>query len=314
MANSIPTMQELLEAGVHFGHKVSRAHPRMSSYIYGARDGVSIIDLAKSEEKLKEAVEFVHELGKSGGVLLVVGTKKQAKEIVETLAKEAGAAYLTSHWLGGLLTNFDEIKKNLNKIVSLKEQKEKGTLQRNKKELLLISRKIEKFERDFGGVAILEKAPEAMFIVDAVSDLTAVMEGYKLGVSQRMQYPDKKGIKLVGFADTNSNPSLLDYPIPANDDGIKSIKIICETILNAYAEGKKKGVGDREQGTEEKAPPTPSDKTSQAKKTNKKEAKIGNIEEPKVEVKLDEQVAEEAAVLEEVIEKKAIQESERKVE
>lgn len=281
MAIQIPTMQQLLEAGVHFGHKVSRAHPKMGTFIYGARDGVSIIDLAKSEDKLKDAVDFVYNLGKSGGNLLIVGTKKQAKDIVESLAKETQTPYLTSHWLGGLLTNFDEIKKNLNKLVSLKEEKDKGELKRyTKKEQLLISRKLEKFEREFGGIADLSKTPDAMFVVDAVSDLTAVVEAYK------------KGIKIVGFADTNSNPSLLDYPIPANDDGIKSIKIICETIIKAYGQGKKEaGVA--------------------AEKAAKKEQKAAEKAEA---VKLGEQVAEEAAVIEEEVEKKVLEESERKVE
>lgn len=290
MVLQVPSMQQLLEAGVHFGHKVSRAHPKMNQYIYGARDGVSIIDLAQSEEKLKEAASFAYNLGKSEGVLLVVGTKKQAREIVENLAKEAQTPYLISHWLGGLLTNFDEIKKNLNKLSTLKEEKEKGELKRyTKKEQLLISRKLEKFERDYGGIATLNKVPDAMFVVDAVADLTAVKEAYK------------KGIKIVGFADTNSNPSLLDYPIPANDDGIKSIKIICEAIIKIYEQGKKEaGIALAKAVKKEEA-------------AQKKQAAQDSIE-PEEGPKLDKQVAEEAAVLEEAIEKKVLEESERKVE
>ncbi len=303
MAISIPTMQQLLEAGVHFGHKVSRAHPKMSPFIYGARDGISIIDLAKSEEKLKEAIDFVYELGKSGGVLLIIGTKKQAREIVENLAKEAQTPYLTSHWLGGLLTNFDEIKRNINKLISLKLESEKGELRRyTKKEQLLIARKLEKFDRNFGGITELNKVPEAIFVVDAVSDLTAVMEAYKLGVAQKSQSADKKGIKLVGFADTNSNPSLLDYPIPANDDGIKSIKIICEAVVKAYEQGKKEAGIALEKATK---------KEEEAKQ---KEAAKNLASAEKEDKKLDSEVAEEAAVLEEVIEKEVLAESERKVD
>ena len=143
MALSVPNMQELLSAGVHFGHQVRRGHPRMDKFIYGARDGVHIIDLAKSEAKLREAVEFAYDLGKSGGVLLLVGTKKQAKDIIENLAKEVDTFYITDHWVGGLLTNLDEIKKNLKRLNETKELKEKGQLSHyTKKELLLIDRRL----------------------------------------------------------------------------------------------------------------------------------------------------------------------------
>ncbi|MBI3485628.1 30S ribosomal protein S2 [Candidatus Daviesbacteria bacterium] len=283
MKLNVPSMQDLLTAGVHFGHQVRRGHPKMNQYIYGARDGVHIIDLAKSEEKLKEAVEFVYNLGKEGKVLLLVGTKKQAKEIVESLAKEVDAPYISERWVGGLLTNFDEIRRNLKRLGDLKNEKEAGTLTRyTKKEQLLIDRELEKFERVFGGVAKMDKVPDAMFVVDAVSDKTAVKEAFN------------KGLTLVGFADTNSDPNMLDFPIPANDDGIKSIKIICETVIKAYGEGKKsadaKAMADKEAVDKEK-----------------------NAQVVDGENKLDKAVAEEAEVLEEVVEKKAVEESERKV-
>ncbi len=274
-------MQELLSAGVHFGHQVRRGHPKMKQYIYGARDGVHIIDLAKSEAKLKEAVEFAYELGKNGSVLLVVGTKKQAKDIAESLAKEVDTPYITARWVGGLLTNFDEIKKNLNRLSSLKEEKQKGSLSRyTKKEQLLIDRQLQKFERVFGGVNSMDKVPDAMFIVDAVADKTAVVEALK------------KGIKLVGLTDTNADPNAFDYPIPANDDGIKSIKLICETVIRAYGEGKKEAGQLRV-------------KNEQLRIKEEKE---------KAEETLDSAVAEQAAVLEEEVEKKTLKEAERKVE
>ena len=280
MALQTPTMTELLEAGVHFGHKVSRGHPRMKPYIFGARDGVHILDLAQSETKLKEAIEYVYELGKSGGVLLVVGTKKQAQEIVEELSLAAGAPYVNAHWVGGMLTNFDEVKKNINRLNSLQKERETGELSRyTKKEQLLISRKIAKFQDNLGGVSQLSKIPDAMFIVDSVNEDTAVKEALRMG------------IKLVGFADTNSNPAVFDYPIPANDDGIKAIKIVCEAVVKAYGEGKK-AAGE-----------------IAAKKAVDDAKEAARVAEA---AKLDTVVAEQAEVIEEEIEKKIVQDSERK--
>ncbi len=276
MAIQTPSMQELLEAGVHFGHQVRRGHPRMKSYIYGVRDGVHILDLAKSEEMLKAATEAAYNLGKEGKVMLVVGTKKQARDIVEKSAREAGTYYLTSHWVGGLLTNFDEIKKNIKKLKDLKEEKEKGTLSRyTKKEQLLIARKLEKFETVFGGVADMDKIPDAIFLVDTVVESTAVKE------AQRVE------IILFGMADTNSNPDILDFPVASNDDGIKSIKLIVETVIGAYAQGKKtaRGIADKKAADDEK----------KAKEEELKGA-----------------VADETAAIEEEIEKKTVEESSRK--
>lgn len=228
MTISVPSMQDLLSAGVHFGHRVRRGHPKMKPFIFGVRDGVHIIDLAHSERKLKEATQAAHELGKNGGSLLIVGTKRQAKEIVKNLAEKVGAYYLTERWIGGLLTNFDEIRRNINKLTSLKEEQEKGLLSRyTKKEQLLITRKLAKFERVWGGIVGMNELPSAMFVIDAPSDYTGVREA--IGI----------GIKVIGLCDTNADPNWFDYPIPANDDGIKSIKIVAETVISAYGEGKK---------------------------------------------------------------------------
>ncbi len=277
MVTKIPNMQDLLEAGVHFGHQVRRGNPKMKPYIYGARDGVHIIDLSFSEAKLKEAAEAAYELGKKGKVLLIVGTKKQAKDIVEELAREVDTPYLTSHWLGGLLTNFSEIRKNLKKLIDLREEQTKGTLSRyTKKEQLLIQRKLTKNTFQFGGIANMEQMPDALFLIDTMATVAAVKE------AQRMD------ITLIGFSDTNSNPTWLDFPIPANDDGIKSIKIIAETIIRSYGEGKKAaGV--------------------QAAKKLALEKKDEAVTE-----QLDGAVAEETAVLEEQVEKEIVEESSRK--
>jgi small subunit ribosomal protein S2 len=281
MANiSVPSMQDLLSAGVHFGHKASRAHPKMKPYIFGAREGIDIIDLAKSEEKLKEATQAAYQLGKDGKTLLIVATKKQAKDIVEELANEVDVPYLSVRWVGGLLTNFEEVKKNFDKLNKLLEEQGKGELTRyTKREQLLISRKLNKFSIELGGASKLNKIPDAMFIVDAVNTNTAVKEAIKVG------------LKLFGISDTNADPNWFDYPIPANDDGIKSIKIICETVIRAYGLGKKEA-GEKkelEKAEEEKKAAADAEAVSKA-------------------------ASEETAILEEVIEKKTVEDSERKVQ
>lgn len=276
-------MQELLAAGVHFGHKVSRGHPKMKRYIFGERDGVHIIDLAHSEAQLKEATEAAYEMGKSGEVLLLVGTKKQAQQIVEDLAKEADTFYLNQTWHGGIFTNFDEIKKNWKKLSDLKVEQEKGTLARyTKREQMLIGKKLSKFTREMGGALGLTKLPDALFVVDAVSDNIAVREAIKMGV------------KVIGLCDTNADPTWFDWPVAANDDGIKSIKIICDTIIRSYAAGKKE---------------------AGIKTGEKKEPKAAKATEAaaKDEI-LDETLAQEAAVIEEEVEKKVVEENSRKVE
>lgn len=230
MAISTPSMQDLLEAGVHFGHQVRRGNPHMREYIFGAKDGVHIVNLEFSEKLLQAAAQFAYELGEQGKVLLFVGTKKQAQLIIKELATRTGAPYVDFKWIGGLLTNFEEIRKNIKKLLDLKDKKEKGELSRyTKKEQLLISRKLAKFDRVWGGIALMDQLPDALFITDPVAEKTAVIE------ANRMKIP------IIGIADTNSNPYLLAYPIPGNDDAIKSIKIISEAITKAYQEGLSKG-------------------------------------------------------------------------
>ena len=279
-----PTLQELLEAGVHFGHQVRRGHPRMRPYIYGARDGVHIIDLTQSEKYLKEALEAVYNLGKQNKVLLFVGTKKQARGIVEDLAKKLQAPYLTQRWIGGFLTNFEEVKKNIKKLKEFKEEKEKGTLSKyTKKEQLLLERQMNKLQKDLGGVMDLDVTPDAVFVVDAVSDEIAVREANRLG------------IKVVAIADSNCDPTKIDYPIPGNDDAIKSIKILTEAVASAYEQGKKE------------AGKTAAKEVKKAEKAKiKKEAEEKEI--------LDEKLKEEVAVAEEQIEKAAVKDAERVVE
>lgn len=287
-----PTMQELLEAGSHFGHKVSRGHPRMKRYIYGARDGVHILDLAQTEEKLKEATEAAYELGKNGKSLLIVGTKKQSREIVQQLAEQAEAYFINERWMGGLLTNFDEIKKNIKKLTELRELQSKGQLQRTKKEQLLISKKLGKFGRELGGMSNMEKLPDAIFVIDGVGEKIAVTEANKVGM------------KVFGICDTNADPTQYDFPVPANDDGIKSIKLITETVIGAYIKGKKEA-GIKAQEIAEKAEADLKKEEAKTKKQAEKDTEKTDI--------VGGAIAEEAAALEEEVEKEVLEESERKV-
>ncbi|MDO8576879.1 MAG: 30S ribosomal protein S2 [Candidatus Daviesbacteria bacterium] len=284
----LPSLQQLLEAGVHFGHQVRRGHPRMRPYIYGAREGVSVIDLTQSEKLLKEACEFVYELGKSGKVLLFVGTKKQAKPIIEELAKELQAPFLVQRWMGGFLTNFEQMQKNIKRLKEYLEQKEKGQLSKyTKKEQLLLERKMDKLQRDFAGVMELDKLPDVIFVVDAVSDNIAIREANRLK------------IKVVAIADSNSDPTEIDYPIPGNDDAIKSIKVLVGAVALAYGEGKR---SLRSDDLKKEAAAKEAEKDEKSKKEEKTEGDI--LEELK----------EEVAAAEEMVEKKAVKDSERVIE
>lgn len=276
MNYSVPTMQDLLEAGVHFGHQVRRGHPKMGEYIFGVREGVHIINLESSEKLLKEAAEFVYNLGKEGKTILFVGTKKQAQPIVKEFAEKVNAPYLNYRWMGGMLTNFDEIRKNIRKLNDLKEKKDKGELSHyTKKEQLLIGRKLEKFEKELGGIAQMDKLPDAIFLIDCVVEKTALAE------ANRIEIP------IVALADTNCNPYLLTYPIPSNDDASKSIRIITETIVDAYKEGL--GVGAKTKKAEEKA----------------KEEKVEAVHDKEAPI------SEEVAAAEEEVEKETVKEADR---
>ncbi|MDO8618852.1 MAG: 30S ribosomal protein S2 [Candidatus Daviesbacteria bacterium] len=285
--NNTPSMQELLEAGVHFGHQVRRGNPRMKQYVYGARDGVHIIDLTQSEKLLKEACEFVYTQASEGKVVLFVGTKKQARDIIRDSAKRVGAPYMVERWVGGFLTNFEEIGKRIKKMEDLKVQREKGELSKyTKKEQLLIDREITKLEQTYAGVTSMKVLPDAVFVIDTVAEATAVKECARVGV------------KVVAIADTNCDPRLIDYPVPGNDDAIKSITILTNAIASAYEAGiKEAGV-------------VAVKKAAEAEKAAKKAAE-------EAEKKLAEEVApelkDEVAAAEEEIEKVTIQESERKV-
>lgn len=220
-------LKELLDAGCHFGHQARRWNPKMKKFIYTERDGVHIFDLVKTGKNLEEAMEFVRDLVRVGKEVVFVGAKRQAKAIVREEATKVGAPYVTERWLGGMLTNWDEMEKRLKKLTKLKKQRDNDELTKyTKKERLLIDKEIGRLERFFGGIATLTKKPDALFVVDTHRESTAVYEAGRVGA------------KVIGLVDSNADPSVVDFPIPVNDDAVRSIKLMVEKIAQAYADGK----------------------------------------------------------------------------
>lgn len=221
------TMKDLLEAGVHFGHQSKRWNPKMKPYIFTARNGVHVIDLAKTAPMLEEAYNFIKEVAANNGNIIFVGSKKQARHIIADEARRVGAMYITERWLGGLLTNFDSMKQSLRKLESLKAQRDSGELKKfTKKEQAIIDHEINRLQRLLGGVSELRQLPQALFIIDPHKEDIAVIEARQVGVP------------VIAVVDTNCDPTLIDYPIPGNDDAIKSIKMFVTHIANAVEEGK----------------------------------------------------------------------------
>lgn len=233
------SLKELLEAGVHFGHQKARWNPKMKPYLYGVKDGVHVFDLAKTKKGLDDACDFVRQFVAKGGVIVFVGTKRQAQAIVAEEAKKAGVPFVAQRWLGGTLTNWEQIKKSIDQLNEMKDERKKGAYKKyTKKEQLLLDRKIGRLERFFGGIATLEKPPEALFVVDVHKEALAVKEA------------KKKEITIVGVVDSNSDPDMVDYAIPSNDDAVGAIKLIVSTVAEAAKEGRqlaeKKGIkGDQ---------------------------------------------------------------------
>jgi len=219
-------LEDLLAAGCHFGHQIRRANPKMAEYIYDQRDKVHIFDLAQTAKALAEACEFVQDLVAHGGKICLVGTKRQAKAIIKEESKKTGMPYIYERWLGGIITNWQQIKKSIKKLTEMKQKKETGEYdQYTKKENVLIDREITKLERFFGGLTSLTDLPEVLFVVDPIREATAVKEAHSAGV------------KVVAIADSNANPDLIDYPIPANDDAVRSIKLIVSKLSEAIMAG-----------------------------------------------------------------------------
>jgi len=224
------TLEELLDAGVHFGHQRRRWHPRMAPYIYTEEKGIHILDLAKTRDCLIKAAKFLYQVAKGGGTIIFVGTKRQAKDIVRAEARRCGAMYITERWLGGLLTNFDHVKINMERLRELSEKRAKKEFaQYTKKERLLIDRQIKKLETLVGGIKDLKELPDAIVLASARKEKTAVREA------------KRKGIPLVAIVDTNADPEPIDYPIPGNDDARKSLGLLFRLLADAVEAGYRKG-------------------------------------------------------------------------
>lgn len=222
-------IKQLLEAGVHFGHKTSRWNPKMKKFIFGERSGIYIIDLEKTEECLMKARDFLVELGSKGDFVLFVGTKKQAQEVTKQEALRSGMYYVTERWPGGMLTNFATIKKSINRLREIETMKEDGTFEKlTKKEVALLLKELIKLNKNFSGIVAMERMPKAIFIVDTKKEETAVLEARRLG------------IPIIGLIDTNSDPDLIEYPVPGNDDATKSVRIVASFIADSVIEGRKK--------------------------------------------------------------------------
>ena len=219
-------MREMLEAGVHFGHQTRFWNPKMAPYIFGHRNRIHIINLEKSLPMYQDAMKFAKQLSANRGTILMVGTKRQAREIVATEAKRAGVPYVDQRWLGGMLTNFKTVKTSIKRLKEMKAQQEAGLDSISKKEQLTFKREIEKLEKDIGGIQDMNALPDAIFVIDVGFHKIAVLEAKKLG------------IPLIGVVDSNHSPVGIDYVIPGNDDSSKAVALYARGIADAILEGR----------------------------------------------------------------------------
>jgi small subunit ribosomal protein S2 len=220
------SMKALLEAGVHFGHQTRRWDPRMRRFIFTERNGIHILDLQQTVGRLGEAMEIARQISTDGGIILFVGTKKQAVETIEQEAQRCGMPYVTNRWLGGTLTNFHTIQSRIDHLARLENERERGDFERLlKKEALKLEDEIVRLNRFFGGIKEMQQLPSALYVIDCVKEHIAVAEALKLG------------IPIIAMTDTNANPDEVDYPIPSNDDAIRAIKLITSRIADAVVEG-----------------------------------------------------------------------------
>jgi small subunit ribosomal protein S2 len=238
------TMKELLESGVHFGHETKRWDPKMKPYIFGARDGIYIIDLQKTVQMFKEAYEFVRDITAKGEYVLFVGTKKQAQESIREEAIRCSMFYINHRWLGGMLTNFQTIKKSIDRLNRLETMRNEEIINLlPKKEIMQLEKERSRLEKSLGGIKSMDRLPSAVFIIDAKKEKIAVNETKKLGIAS------------VGIVDTNCNPEDITYPIPGNDDAIRAIRLLSSRIADAVIEGRQEYEKQLQQQMEQEAPP-----------------------------------------------------------
>ncbi len=226
------TMRQMLEAGVHFGHQTRFWNPKMAPFIFGHRNKIHIVNLEKTLPMFQDAMKFARQLSANRGTILMVGTKRQAREIVATEAQRAGVPYVDQRWLGGMLTNFKTVKASLKRLKDMKAQLEGGLDSMSKKEQLTFQRELDKLQRDIGGIADMQSLPDAIFVIDVGFHKIAIAEARKLG------------IPLIGVVDTNHSPEGIDYVIPGNDDSAKAVALYAAGIADAILEGRSNAVND----------------------------------------------------------------------
>ena len=220
------TMREMLEAGVHFGHQTRFWNPKMAPYIYGHRNKIHIINLEKTQPLFNDAMKFIRQIAAKRGTVLMIGTKRQAREVIALEAKRAGMPFVDQRWLGGMMTNFKTVKGSLKKLKDMKAQVEAGTEIRIKKEALMFEREMIKLEKDIGGIQDMNALPDAMFVIDVGYHKIAILEAKKLG------------IPIIGIVDSNHSPEGIDYVIPGNDDSSKAVALYAKAVADAVLEGK----------------------------------------------------------------------------
>jgi len=226
------TMREMLEAGVHFGHQTRFWNPKMAPYIYGHRNKIHIINLEKTQPLFNEAMKFIRQTASKRGTILMIGTKRQAREVIAQEAQRAGMPFVDQRWLGGMMTNFKTVKGSLKKLKDMKAQVEAGTEIRIKKEALLFQRELAKLEKDMGGIQDMGALPDAMFVIDVGYHKIAIAEAKKLG------------IPIIGVVDSNHSPEGIDYVIPGNDDSSKAVALYARAVADAVLEGKANATND----------------------------------------------------------------------
>ena len=252
---AVVTMKQLLEAGVHFGHQTRRWNPKMKRFIFGERNGIYIIDLNQTLQRIEVAYSFVRDLVAGGGSILFVGTKKQTQDPVARYAQECGMPYINERWLGGMLTNFATISGRVKKMTEYERMKAAGDFEAMpKKEALILSRELEKLQRNLGGIRSMSRLPDAIFVIDTKKEHIAVTEANKLG------------LPIVAVVDTNCDPDVIDYVIPGNDDAIRAGTLMCRVIADAVKEGRfiasRRAARDAPAG----GPPPPSDPEQEARR------------------------------------------------
>ncbi len=263
------TMKTLLQAGVHFGHQTTRWNPKMKKYIYGAKNGIHIVDLQKTLKKFLEAEKYIRDLARSGKSLLFVATKKQAQELVAEEAVRCGMFYINQRWLGGTMTNFLTIRKSVERLRELEKQEEEGEFEKlHKKEALRMRRDIERLNKFFRGIKTMKQLPDAIFIIDTHKERIALAEARKLG------------IKILALVDTNCDPDGIDFPFPGNDDAIRSIKLFTQRIADIWLEEteiRKARQKDDEEAARQKAKAAEAAKAEVAKKAEAAKAEAAEV-------------------------------------